>query len=182
MSRKIYWMDRQVAEAGAIIYQDSHDLVLLRSGVALDADVEGPMRFKLDEEVHDGELPTLFTTPGFITTRKFLADLGRAGIENLQAYDAIIEDTVDGRLIDDYAFVNVIGLVECANLDRSRANRVGPKIRMIDQLVLDASRVPDLDLFRLAEDKRFILISERAYRHLSMLGYRDVYFEEIPQA
>lgn len=101
------------------------------------------------------------------------------GVNNTQAYPAILVDEVDDRKIEGYLFLNIVGLVSCANLDESEAVSLSEDMLIINQLVLDSSKIPPLDIFLVAEDTDNIIVSERVYRHLSARGYDDVYFEEL---
>jgi hypothetical protein len=174
-------MARKVHPEGAIIYRKSHKLVPLKSGIALETEVEGPFLFSLDEELRQGPLPTFFTEAGVVATNEFHQALVDIGINNIQAYQALIIDKVDGRKIEGYCFLNIVGLVSCANLDESEAEILGEDMLIINQLVLDGSKIPPLDIFLVAEDTDNIIVSERVYRHLSARGYDDVYFEELRQ-
>jgi hypothetical protein len=181
MVRKVFWMDRRLSAAGARIYMTSHDLYAFKSGQPFAADFEVPVRFNLDEELRAGELPTFFARPAFVATPRMQADLRRLGIDNLQTYPAVIEDPADGRVIEDYALLNVIGSVACANMRRSQFATLGPDMNVIDEPVLDSQRVPDLDLFLLAEDTDKMLISERVYEYFKDQAYPDVLLQEVRQ-
>lgn len=174
-------MARKVHPEGAIIYSQSHDLTPMKSGQALDSHVQGPFIFALDEDLRNGPMPTLFTDGGIVATKAFYETLLALGISNVQAYEAIIVDETDGRKIRDYLFLNIVGLVSCTNRDESETESLGSDMLIINQLVLDGKTIPALDIFLVAEDSDNIVVSERAFKHLSAQGYDDVYFEELQQ-
>jgi hypothetical protein len=181
MTKKVFWMDRRLGAAGARIYMTSHDLYAFKSGQPFEADFEVPVRFNLDEDLRDAQLPTFFARPAFVATPRMQADLRTLGIDNLQSYPAVIEDPVDGRVIEDYALLNVIGSVACANLGHSQLETLGPGMNIIDEPVLDSRRIPDLDLFLLAEDTDKMLVSERVYEYFTAKAYPDVLLREVRQ-
>jgi hypothetical protein len=179
---KIYWLDRLVADEGAVIYLSSHERFALRSGHPLGTKFKGPVIFTLDEELRHGELPTFFTTPAWVVRRQVYQDLRNLGLDNFQVYDARIEDPIDGRVIEDYVYLNVVGLVSCADMAKSQHASIGPGMVMINELVLDKRRVPSLDLFLLAEDTDKTLVSQRVHDYFRNKGYPDVFLQELPQA
>ena len=181
MPRKVYWLDRQMVPDGALVYQNSHDLEVFKSGAPFDAGFKPPVLLTLDEELRKGPLPTFFTSPAFIAKKEIHKALVKLGVDNLQSYAAVIEDPVDGRKIKDYLFLNVIGAVACANMKRSKSESLGDGMTVINELVLNAKRVPDLDMFLLAEDTDKMLISELIAKYFRESAYPDVYLEEIEQ-
>jgi hypothetical protein len=178
---KLYWLDRQRTADGASIYLASHDLYVFKSGQPFEEDFEVPVHFTLDEDLRQGELPTFFSTPAWVARRQVYSDLHHLGIDNIQAYEARIEDPVDGRVIGDYQFLNVVGLVSCADMAHSEAETIGPGMVMINDLVLDSHRVPSLDLFLLAEDTDKMIVSQRVHDYFRKQGYPDVFLQELRQ-
>lgn len=179
---KIYWLDRQRTDEGASVYLGSHDRFAFKSGHPFGARFKGPVIFTLDEDLRQGEMPTFFSTPAWVVRRAVYQDLRNLGLDNIQAYDARIEDPVDGRVIEDYVFLNVVGLVSCADMVKSEHASIGDGMVMINELVLDKQRVPSLDLFLLAEDTDKMLVSQRVHDYFRNKGYPDVFLQELPQA
>lgn len=187
---KYYLMAEKTEADGTILYQDSHVMASLKQGANLidyendDEEGEpfvGPLICKLDDEHVDGKMSTFFMSPAIIGTKEFYNDLLEIGIENIEVYPVIIRDEVNSRVFDDYLLLNIVGRVSCADMASSEYQALGDDMNIIDQLVLDASKVHDLDLFLVHEDTDCIVISEKVYLHLVNKGYTDIYFEELKQ-
>jgi hypothetical protein len=174
-------MARQLTPNGTLIYRVSHRFAQFRTGHSMGQEFAGPVVFKLDSELRNGDFPTFYTSPVLVARNKFVADLRSLKIDNIETYPAIIEDRVDGRKFDDYTFVNIIGAVACTDEAASEIESIGPDMNLINSLVLVRRKVPDFDLFLVAEDTSKMIVSERVYQHLSSAGYPDIFLEEVRQ-
>ncbi|MCF6324270.1 MAG: hypothetical protein L3J89_08110 [Gammaproteobacteria bacterium] len=185
---KYYVMAEKAEADGTIIYKNSHSMTALKTGsflVDYENDDEkgepfvGPLICKIDDEHVDGKMSTFFMSPAIIGTKQFYNDLLEIGIENIEVHPVIIRDEVNSRIFDDYLLLNIIGRVSCANMSSSEYETLGDDMNIIDQLVLDSSKVHNLDLFLVHEDTDCIVISEKVYSHLVGKGYTDIYFEAL---
>lgn len=151
---------------------------------------KGPLVCELDDEDATGIFPTIFMSPALIGTKQLYKDLVDFGIDNIEMHPVLIKDEENKRTIDDYVLLNVIGRVSCvvmAQSDCERLNDEAPEddphnsMNFISELVIDASKVGDLDLFLVHEDTNCILVSERVYKYLKGKGYNNIFFEEVKQ-
>lgn len=177
---KYFIMARRVVENGTLLYKRSHRLVQTKTGEFFPEGFKGPFVVELDEDNVDGVLPTFYGGPAVIAKKEFYQVLREIGIDNIEVHDVEIRDEVNNKTIGGYLLLNIIGLVNCAVLDQSDVKTLGPGMNVIDDLVIDPSKIPaGLDLFLEANDTDNIIISERVYNHLQGKGYTDIYFEKL---
>ena len=174
-----YSIYRNLTGHGALIKKVSHWDVNLNKGVKLPADFETPVTFKVDQSTEGREMPTLFMVPTFVARRKFFDALVAAGVDNVDAYPAVIRDESAGKEWKDHLFLNVVGVVSCADLAASESHELGPDIRIVDRIVMERGKVPKAHIFRLAEDKLRVVISDRVHERLRDAGFDDVYFQPV---
>ncbi|HWV15067.1 MAG TPA: DUF1629 domain-containing protein [Cellvibrio sp.] len=197
MSNKVLLKDLDGRER-ACLYKRSHRYLQMNTGDFLvdytsndsGEAFKGPLICELDDEDSTGVFPTFFMSPSLIGTRQFYRDLVEIGIDNIEMHPVIIKDEENGKTIEDYLLLNIIGRVSCAVMDQSDTERLNDaaaegdpcdSMNFINELVIDAARVGSRDLFLLHEDTSYILVSERVFQHLIKKGYTDIFFEEIRQ-
>ena len=137
------------------------------------------MIVEIDEDDVGGTLPTFYEDPAVIGKVDFYEALKEIGIHNIEVHDVEIRDEVNNKIIKGYLILNIIGVVNCAVLDHSEVKTLGPGMNVIDNLIINSSKVKGLDLFLEANDTDNIIISERVYKHLQSKGYTDIYFEKL---
>jgi hypothetical protein len=181
-----------------VLYKKSHDLMQTKTGsMFIDytnndngEPFKGALICDLDDEDQTGILPTIFMSPALIGTKQLYQDLLSIGVDNIEVHPVIIRDTINDRVINDYVVLNVLGRVSCAAMDQSdyeqlndEANPDQPNecMNCINDLVIDSSKLIDLDLFLVREDTDCIIVSERVFQHLKSKGYNDIFFEEVKQ-
>ncbi|MDQ3998541.1 MAG: hypothetical protein M3303_16140 [Gemmatimonadota bacterium] len=175
-----FTLHRRLTGGGALLKKRSHVRDRLNAGFKLDADFAGPVKFVIDESTEGRRMPTLFTTPAFVTKRAFYEALLAGGVDNIDPYAVeIVDRATSQRFDDEYLFLNVVGRAECADLAASEYGEMGPDLRMINRLVLDGSKMPDTHIFRLADDITKIVVSDHLKDHLSAAAYEDVHFEPV---
>lgn len=202
---KYYQMSDKITEGQwdgkepSVIYQQSHDWVQTKTGSFL-IDYEndkvngepfkGPLICELDDEDETGKMPTFYTSPALIAKKSFYKDLVEIGVDNIEVHPVVINDSVNNRTVNDYVLLNIIGRISCAAMDESDYERLNDdadpddpydSMNVINELVIDATKVGQHDLFVVHEDTDCIVISERVYKHLKNKGYTDIYFEELKQ-
>jgi hypothetical protein len=107
----------------------------------------------------------LYWNPIPLMTRRLVASLEAAGVDNLQTFTTrLTTPDRDTTPPDEYLAVNVIGKVAAADLSRSRINPDVPD-RMVSMdfhaLTIDERRARNLLMFRLAENVTAVLVDER---------------------
>ncbi|HWV16576.1 MAG TPA: DUF1629 domain-containing protein [Cellvibrio sp.] len=181
------------------LFQRSHDWVLLKTGEPL-LDYEndrvngepfkGPLLCELDDEDETGVMATFYNSPAFIAKKSFYHDLRDIGIDNIEVHPVVIHDPLNNIEIDDYLLLNFLDSISCAVMEQSsyeRLNEAGDPEDPVDsmivmnELVIDPSKIDGQDLFLLREDTDCIVISERVYTHLQNRGYSHIVFEELKQ-
>jgi len=102
--------------------------------------------------------------------------LQEAGVSNLQCFPAEVSSSVDGTVWKNYQAVNVIGLIACADLEKSKyiiiADRCGEgavPLMGFKKLKVDPVRARDQLFFRLAEEPSTIIVSGRVVEYLRTL-------------
>lgn len=177
-----YYQIKNDPTNGTILYQQNHDLLLLKQGERFEEELNEPFIAELDEEHLDGQMHTFYESPAIIATKAFYQDLLDCGVSNIDAYPVIITNPVTGAHHTNYTLLNIIGKISCAVMSESEHDHLGEGMSIIDDLVIDSSKVSvPQDLFLVAEDTDCIVISERVYLHLSSRGYKDVVFKEVKQ-
>jgi len=148
-------------------------------GVRCPYQVKEPILCHLDPE-SGSTMPDLIPSSPLFSQR-FIDALKRAGVRNMDIYDAEVIDRKHGKTYSQYKAVNIIGLVSCANLENSEyAPNSKPPFMKFERLVIDESLTLGLPLFRLAEATQFILVSEQvklAVEEANLLGVRIVSLE-----
>jgi hypothetical protein len=143
------------------------------SGQRFSGPVPEPIEFSL-LDTHNDRMLEMDNTEALLITKKLLGALREAGVDNLDAYDAVIRHEGAGTVTTDYVAVNVIGLVSAADLGAS--NIVGGmKGGLIDVdfegVVIDEGRARGALMFRLAENTSAIIVHERVRDHLLDRGF-----------
>lgn len=174
------------------LYKDSHSFFVFNSGHKLfdysknkqgDPFV-GPLVCNLDDEDETGVFPTFYMSPALIGTKNFYNDLLDLAVSNIDVHSVVIKDQENDREIHDYVLLNVIGRIQCADMDKSDVSYLGDdkEIAIIDRLVIDSKKVANANFFLIAEDTSCVVVDEKVYSGLIERGYKDIHFEEIETA
>jgi hypothetical protein len=99
--------------------------------------------------------------------------LREAGAANLETMTVVLDSISDGTRWTGFEAVNVVGLVGCADLQRSafieimpRAGAAGMPLLEFDHLVIDPARAGSQPLFRLAEAPATLVVSAAVVHQL----------------
>ncbi len=127
-----------------------------------------PIEVRLDPD-EPGMLMPMFERNVLLMRDDMIAALKQAGVDNLQLFEAVLVDPASGKRHANYKAVNILGVVACADLAKSKytAYRDPPRVDTdFDRLVIDESRAGDLPLFRLAECVSAKLVHRRVREQL----------------
>jgi hypothetical protein len=123
--------------------------------------VEEPIRSTLSDTAGP-DMPDVFLADWIpLFSDRVVKTLTDAGVDNIDTYAAEILDPRSGKTWRDYKAANVIGLVECVDMKKSKYDRSSsfPMIEF-ERIVLNEKKVKQARMFRLAENPSFILVSE----------------------
>jgi hypothetical protein len=176
-----FMMRRDIADDGAFIEQVSHEDLELNSGERLPDSFSGPVAFALDMEIEGGgTMPTLFDIPTFVAKNAFVELLRANGVDNIEVIPAEIANPETGQILTGYSYINVVGLIDALDLDRSDSQELGEDVRLIDRPVLRPGRGGQLPrLFRLAEDTLRLIVDDDVAEAIRVASFDDVYLEEL---
>jgi hypothetical protein len=124
-----------------------------------------PLAFQVSHSADDPPKHFLEQTIPVWSTMLHQAILG-AGIRNLDAYEAVLQNRKARKNWHSYLAINIIGMAACADMRKSEFDVIatlpsGVKYAKFDKLVIKASLIPKLHLFRLAQDPGCVIASER---------------------
>ena len=136
-----------------------------------------PVRVELNPDF-PGVMMPMFDSGILLMENRMVEALAAAGVDNLDLYDAVIEDPATNESFTNYKAVNVVGAVACADLGRSvyDAPTGSPIIDTdFDALAIDEASARGLLMFRLAEAVNGIVIHEKVKAQLerSEIPYLD---------
>jgi len=99
--------------------------------------------------------------------KKLCAVLTDFGIDNIQYFPVVLRNKDTGKTEDDYFLVNIIGLLDCVDMNKSKV-KWWPSGMGFDfiSMVIDENKTQGLPVFRLKEDPTKVLISEALKKHL----------------
>ncbi len=158
----------------------SHEDFDFTLGTRFKGKVPQPVEFEVDPEVGGPRIPTLFL-PEPVFRVEFLALLRRAGVANFDEYEARIVDFngTECSFSGDYRAVNIVGLLDCADLARSEYEESEGTL-FFDQLAIDAGRAQGVELFRVAQAEEYIVIAQSLAQRLDLSRFPDVVLRPIP--
>lgn len=116
-------------------------------------------------------------TTGLVLNSRLRSLLKQVGVDNLHYYPVELVDEVTAERNTDYELANILGAVSCIDAGQSDIE-YGPDgaIHFIESLVLDASRIRGLLMFRLQEYLPIIVVHETVKERLEEAGISGVKF------
>jgi hypothetical protein len=139
-----------------------------------------PVRVELNPDF-PGVMVPMFDSGILLMENKMLEELSKAGVDNLDVYDAVIQDPATGNTFTNYKAVNIIGAVACADLANSefQAPSGAPIVDTdFDSLAIDADKAGGLLMFRLAEAVNGIVVHENVRTQLEHAGIPHLDFTD----
>lgn len=124
--------------------------------------VPRPLRYELSPEF-PGELPWFFKAGGPLMHERMVEALRRAGVDNIDVYDALLVDPEDGSEWTEFKAVNILGVVAASDPARTTFDPTNPARvinAQIEKLVLRPEAMHGFLIFRLAEQLSTILVHE----------------------
>lgn len=121
----------------------------------------------LDDERN---MPDFFDTTVPVMSKRMLVAMRSLGVDNIDAYPVIIQDKESGETWKDYFAVNVVGLLDAIDLDKSvRANDYD-----FHSTVIDEKKAMGQLCFRLLVGPEMIIIHESVAKPLMEMGLKGV--------
>ncbi len=111
-----------------------------------------------------------------VMSKRLVAALQAAGVDNLQVFPAVVTDTVTGLVNGGFVAVNVVGNVAVVNLARSSGEPIG-KAYYFDKIAIDATKAQGLLLFRIKPSPIEIIIHESVAKVVEAGAFRGVTLE-----
>jgi hypothetical protein len=151
------------------------------TGAKLVFPVPQPLRFMLSSE-YRGSLKALYRPNIPLMRTDLLQVLQEAGVDNLELFDAVLEDPVTGAKHHNYKAFNVLGLVAAADMEQSVRAPINESSEMIDvffdSLVIDPTKTHDLLLFRLAQSVNAVIVHENVKEAVERQNIAGMVFYE----
>ena len=143
------------------------------SGVRMESPVPNPLVFEVNHP-SKAQLPHFVADVIPVFSDLLVNTLRTAGVENFQAFPAVLRNPEVGETWDGYQVFHAIGLVAAASLEKSKADTImggepgGITVPLMGfhTLVLDKEKTRNLAMFRLAESPSTLLIHERVMAHI----------------
>jgi hypothetical protein len=103
-----------------------------------------------------------------VLSNRLLAAVTEAGVDNLQAFPALLRNSDTGEEWDGYQGINFLGLISCLAVAESKAKSSLPPLYSfnIGEMVIEESRADGALAFRLAESPAVLLVHKRLRDHL----------------
>jgi len=99
---------------------------------------------------------------GLVVNTKIKKLLSTSGVDNIQYFDAVVENSVTGEVSDDYKIANIIGIVNCIDYDNSELEYFPDGgVMFFDKLVLDENKIKGLLIFRLYDFLPIIVVHKK---------------------
>jgi hypothetical protein len=137
-----------------------------------------PLVVDIREGYEDSQLLEFFRNP-MLMRQDLVECLRNAGVDNLDAYDAIIQDTENDLQYDNYKAVNIIGVISAADPDGTIFRDDNPSRIVdadIDSLKIDEKKTGGALLFRLAEAVTGIVVHRRVKQAIEAAGFKQMVF------
>lgn len=103
--------------------------------------------------------------------------LDRCGVDNLQYFRAQLQMEYSDEILQGFWVANVIGVVACVDRDVSSSVPSGDGQELQDFRV-ELGKAYGFAIFRLAEDRRVIVINERIRQAMETAGLTGVLFQD----
>jgi len=135
----------------------------------------------LDDNLEEVDQPPImyafFPHVNLMSTR-LVQTLASAGVDNLEIFPARITDPNTGAVYDDYCAVNVVGLVECADMGKSEHTPLAD-VYTFRELVIVPEKTMGLPLFRLAESPIDIIVNEQVANAIRNANFPELVLEPV---
>jgi hypothetical protein len=164
----------------------SYVMVSAGQGKKIFLDPKVTYSYKLDPR-YPGDLLSMYESRNlFLMTDKLLKTLQSVGVNNLEIFDASIEDTIGKKIHKDYKLVNIIGTVDVLDTRQSVTidESIGQGIdKMFGQLGYDRLRINEqaadnsnLLLFRLKGSRHIVIAHKSVKDAVEKIGFNGVMF------
>ncbi|HEY6642890.1 imm11 family protein [Povalibacter sp.] len=133
------------------------------TGQRITYEVSTPLEYGLHPS-YPGELLPFYKSAAPLMHERLLDVITRAGADNLQLFDAVLDDPQRSIRHTDYKAVNVIGLVAIADLAKSQTMGTSDSERIdvdFHRLVMREQIPGEHLIFRMAESVNAIVVHER---------------------
>jgi hypothetical protein len=147
-------------------------------GVNIRTPPQEPVVVTICTGFEQSELMQYFNSANLMTNEMFDCLL-RAGVDNLQGWDAVIRSEDGSVEHKGYKIFNLIGLIAAADLTKTEFNPENPSRHFdasIEKLVIDPNKTRGAQMFRLAEFVGAVLIHDRIKRALEAGGFTKLKF------
>jgi hypothetical protein len=152
------------ADQGVVRDPDALAEVSFLLGQPIESRIATPIEVPVD---HTQELPPRhllgISVPVF--SAQLIDVLAKAGVNNWQLYPAVLSNEATGEQWRGYSAANILGLIDCAVMDRSAYDVIGKRpsgleLVRFDHLVIDPKRTMGLSIFRVAQEPSRILVRD----------------------
>lgn len=139
-------------------------------------EVPAPLEVELDP-VFGTILPDLLDDSLLLMSDQMVEAIRRAGVDNIDTYDAVLIDRENSRRFENYKVVQIIGRIAAADMGESDVfdpENIGHTVVQFRKLVVDESKITNALMFRLHENISTILIHDRVKQELEQLNLNFV--------
>lgn len=140
--------------------------------------IEEPIIYTLDPDYPGSMLP-MYDIAETLMRFDLIASLSRAGVDNMQMFQAIIRDAKEGKECNDYKAVNIIGVIAAADMQISVPMGTSDSVLIdmgFDSLVIDEKKPHGALIFRLAESVNAIVVHEKVKQQIEADGIPGMTF------
>lgn len=130
-------------------------------GVYWEDPISQPIKLNIDPD-SGTDMPDAFFVGIPLFSERLLNLLNSWGVDNIQTYDALLTDARNNHVYNNYKAVNIVGMVSCANLEKSKyIEGSGPPLMYFEHLIIDEGKISGSLMIRLAESASVILVTEK---------------------
>lgn len=144
-----------------------------RTGAVLTKAVPEPLVYTLDPD-YEGTPKAMYGEKSIPVMRDDVVSVLKAcGVDNMQYFDAVLQDPSTGQQYANYKAYNIVGLISSADMSASTLMGTSDS-RMLDAdfdaLVVDGSKPRGALLFRLAENVSAIVVHAQVRQAMEASG------------
>ena len=126
-------------------------------------------------------MPDIFNASGLVLSERLHRTLVEFGVDNLDAYPAVLIDSATKERFTGFFVVNVVGLIAAADMEKSEytVQSGGPVIDVaFDNLVIDSAKARGAFMFRLAESTMNVWLHPSLVKFIKAAGFPGLEFSD----